>query len=223
MVRITTRHGDDKPRLQRCLIAAVQEVSVLSNAFSAEYGWTLWSSIELRQLSREQMMYMVKDLFLYRPGGWQAETFSTRWLLSTISSHSCVNAINAATQSIPSDIPDQLSQVSGTIGGPVVKRQNFLLCVCLTTLDQNRTTFLSTYVAMLSSCHLMEVSIGPVITVSFSLTAVSITSSLPNQNLMLRFNVDRFVRRQSRRMRSVAQTRRASLADTATQVLDRFR
>jgi hypothetical protein len=89
-------------------IAAVQEVSVLSNAFSAEYGWTSGSALNFVTKSGTNDLHG-EGLFLYRPGGWQAKTFSTDGFcppsVPTCVTPSTLQAIN------PVDIPDQLSQV----------------------------------------------------------------------------------------------------------------
>ena len=76
-----------------------------------------------------------------RPGRMQAKTFSTRNFcppsVTTCVTPATLNAIN------PVDIPDALSQVSGSIGGPIIKDKTFFFG----TVDytrQNRTTFLST-------------------------------------------------------------------------------
>src|SRR4029078_7997815 len=79
-------------------------------------------------------------LFLWRPGGWQAETFATKNFcppsVSTCVTPTTLQAIN------PVDIPDALTQYSGSFGGPIVKDKTFFFA----TVDytrQDRTTFLS--------------------------------------------------------------------------------
>jgi len=168
-------------------ISAVQEVSVLSNAFSAEYGWTSGPALNFVTKSGTNDLHG-EGLFLYRPGGWQAKTFSTDGFcppsVPTCVTPSTLQAIN------PVDIPDQLSQVSGTIGGPVVKDKTFFFATADYT-RQNRTTFLSstlpTFVlppdgSLDWTGHYRQFLFNG--RLDHKLTS--------NQNLMLRFNVDRF-------------------------------
>jgi hypothetical protein len=118
---------------------AVQEVNVLSNAFSAEYGWTSGPALNFVTKSGTNEFHG-EGLFMYRPGAWQAKTFSTRNFcppsITTCVTPTTLQAIN------PIDIPDQLSQVSGTIGGPIIKDKTFFF-VTTDYTRQNRTTFLS--------------------------------------------------------------------------------
>src|SRR3954469_19632647 len=58
-------------------INAVQEVNVLTNAFSAEYGWTSGAALNFVTKSGTNEFHG-EGLVLFRPGSWQAETFSTR-------------------------------------------------------------------------------------------------------------------------------------------------
>ena len=168
-------------------ISAVQEVSVLSNAFSAEYGWTSGPALNFVTKSGTNDLHG-EGLFLFRPGGWQAKTFSTDGFcppsVPTCVTPSTLQAIN------PVDIPDQLSQVSGTIGGPVVKDKTFFFATADYT-RQNRTTFLSstlpTFVlppdgSLDWTGHYRQFLFNG--RLDHKLTS--------NQNLMLRFNVDRF-------------------------------
>jgi hypothetical protein len=122
-------------------LGAIQEITVLSNAFSSEYGWTSGPALNIVTKSGTNGFHG-EGLFMLRPGGgWQAKTFSTRNFCPP-SVQSCVtpNTLNAIN---PVDIPDKLNQVSGSIGGPIIKDKTFFF---LTTdyTRQNRTTFLST-------------------------------------------------------------------------------
>ena len=58
-------------------VGAVQEVAVLSNAFSAEFGWTAGPGAEHRDQVRHQRAARRRRSTWRRPGGWQAKTFST--------------------------------------------------------------------------------------------------------------------------------------------------
>lgn len=168
-------------------LGAVQEVTVLSNAFSAEYGWTSGPALNFVTKSGTNDLHG-EGLLLYRPGDWQAKTFSTKGFcppsVPTCVTPSTLNAIN------PVDIPDQLSQVSGSIGGAIRTDKTFFFATTDYT-RQNRTTFLSTSLpAFLLPAdgsldwtgHYRQFLFNG--RVDHKLTA--------NQNLMLRFNVDRF-------------------------------
>jgi hypothetical protein len=120
-------------------LGAIQEVTVLSNAFSSEFGWTSGPALNIVTKSGTNDLHG-EGLFMLRPGGWQAETFSTKGFCPP-SVPSCVTP--ATLQAIsPVDIPDALSQVSGSIGGPIIKDKTFFFATTDYT-RQNRTTFLS--------------------------------------------------------------------------------
>ncbi len=57
-------------------LGAVQEMTVLSNAFSAEFGWTAGPALNIVTKSGTNEV-RGEALFLGRPGGWQAKTFAT--------------------------------------------------------------------------------------------------------------------------------------------------
>src|SRR4029079_16696091 len=129
-----------------------------------------------------------EGLFLFRPGSWQAETFPTKNFcppsVSTCVTPATLQAIN------PVDIPDQLSQVSGTFGGPIVRDKTFFF-VSTDYTWQDRTTFLSstlpTFVLPADGSldwtgHYRQFLFNG--RLDHRLTA--------NQNLMFRFNLDRF-------------------------------
>jgi len=168
-------------------LGAVQEVNVLSNAFSAEFGWTSGPALNFVTKSGTNDLHG-EGLFLYRPGDWQAETFSTKGFcppsVPTCVTPSTLQAIN------PVDIPDQLSQVSGTVGGAVVKDKTFFFATADYT-RQNRTTFLST-----SLPTFVLPSDGSLDWTGhyrqFLFNGRLDHRITPNQNLMFRFNVDRF-------------------------------
>ena len=105
-------------------VGAVQEVSVLSNAFSAEYGWTAGPAMNIVTKSGTNAL-RGEALYLGRPGDWQAETFSTKGFcapsVSSCTTPSTLTAIN------PADVPDELNQVSGSIGGAAGQGQDVLL------------------------------------------------------------------------------------------------
>jgi Carboxypeptidase regulatory-like domain/TonB dependent receptor-like, beta-barrel len=120
-------------------LGAVQEVTILSNAFSAEFGWTAGPALNFVTKSGTNDLHG-EGLFMFRPGSWQAETFSTKGFcppsVATCVTPATLQAIN------PVDIPDELGQVSGTVGGPIIKDKTFFFVTADYT-RQNRTTFLS--------------------------------------------------------------------------------
>ena len=81
-----------------------------------------------------------EGLFLLRPGGWQAETFSTKGFCPK-SAPSCITP-TTLTAINPVDIPDALKQGSASIGGPIIKDKTFFFLAADHT-QQDRTTFLS--------------------------------------------------------------------------------
>ena len=121
-------------------IGAVQEFAVLSNAFSAEFGWTAGPALNIVTKSGTNVFHG-EGIFLVRPGDWQASTFSTKNFCPP-SVPSCVTP--TTLQAInPVDIPDALKQISGSIGGPIIKDRTFFFATADYT-RQDRTTFLST-------------------------------------------------------------------------------
>jgi hypothetical protein len=120
-------------------VGAVQEVAVLTNAFSAEFGWTAGPAMNIVTKSGTNDV-RGEAVYLARPGGMQAKTFSTRGYCPpsapTCTTPGTLVAIN------PADLPDELNQVSGSIGGPLAKDKTFIFATADYTA-QNRTTFLS--------------------------------------------------------------------------------
>ena len=168
-------------------IGAIQEMAVISNAFSAEYGWTAGPALNIVTKSGTNGVHG-EGLVLVRPGDWQAESFSTDGFcppsVSTCVTPSTLQAIS------PVDIPDALQQYSGTIGGPIVKDRTFFFATTDYT-RQNRTTFLSTTLPtfvlpadgnLAYTGHYRQFLFDG--RIDHKLTA--------NQNLMFRVNVDRF-------------------------------
>jgi hypothetical protein len=168
-------------------LGAIQEMAVISNAFSAEFGWTAGPALNIVTKSGTNDVHG-EGLFLIRPGDWQAETFSTKGFCPP-SVPSCVTP--STLQAInPVDIPDALQQYSGTIGGPIVKDRTFFF-VTTDYTRQNRTTFLSPSLPafllpadgnLAYTGHYRQFLFNG--RVDHKLTA--------NQNLMFRMNVDRF-------------------------------
>ena len=120
-------------------LGAVQEVTVLSNAFSAEYGWT--SGPALNTVTKSGANELHGDvLYMVRPGGLQAKSFSTQGFCpgsaAGCETPSTLQSISAA------DVPDSLNQVSASFGGPIVKDRTFFF-VAADYTAQDRTTLLS--------------------------------------------------------------------------------
>jgi hypothetical protein len=89
-------------------IGAVQEVSVLSNAFSAEYGFTAGPALNIVTKSGTNQLHG-EGLYMGRPGGWQATAFGTKnFCPPSVSTCAPPAALTANT---PVDIPDKLHQL----------------------------------------------------------------------------------------------------------------
>ena len=168
-------------------IGAVQEFAVLTNAFSAEFGWTAGPALNIVTKAGTNLLHG-EGIFLVRPGDWQAETFSTRNFCPP-SVPSCVTPTTLVAIN-PVDIPDALKQVSGSLGGPIKKDKTFFFATADYT-RQDLTTFLSTSLP----AFLLPADGHLDVTGHYRQTLVNarldhkLTS---NQTLMFRMNVDRF-------------------------------
>src|SRR5215217_3179129 len=168
-------------------LGAIQEIAIISNAFSAEYGWTAGPALNIVTKSGTNDFHG-EGLFLIRPGDWQAESFSTDGFCPP-SVPTCVTP--STLQGIsPVDIPDALQQYSGTIGGPIVRGRTFFFATADYT-RQNRTTFLSTSLPafVLPADGSLDYT-GHYRQFLFDGRLDHKLTS--NQNLMFRVNVDRF-------------------------------
>ena len=168
-------------------LGAIQEIAVISNAFSAEYGWTAGPALNIVTKSGTNDFHG-EGLFMIRPGDWQAEKFSTDGFCPS-SVPTCVTPTTLVRIN-PVDIPDALQQYSATVGGPIVKDRTFFFATTDYT-RQNRTTFLSTSLPAFVlppdgnleyTGHYRQFLFDG--RVDHKLTA--------SQNLMFRANVDRF-------------------------------
>jgi carboxypeptidase family protein/TonB-dependent receptor-like protein len=167
-------------------IGAVQEIAVLSNAFSAEFGWTAGPAINIVTKSGTNAL-RGEGLYLGRPGQWQNTTFSTAGFcpasVGSCSTPSTLEAIN------PADVPDSLHQVSGSIGGPIRHDRTFFHATADAT-RQNRTTQLSSSLpAFVLPADGSLTYVGHYHQQLFDGRVDQVIS--PAQNLMLRVNVDR--------------------------------
>src|SRR5262245_17864721 len=120
-------------------LGAIQEITVLSNSFSSEFGWTSGPALNIVTKSGTNSLHG-EGLFMIRPGDWQAKKFSTKHFCPP-SVPTCVKPPSLAAIN-PVDIPDALQQVSGSIGGPIIKDKTFFFATTDYT-RQDRTTFLS--------------------------------------------------------------------------------
>ena len=120
-------------------LGAIQEMTVLSNAFSSEFGWTAGPALNIVTKSGTNGLHG-EGLYMNRPGDMQAKSFSTSNFcppsVSTCVTPSTLSAIS------PVDVPDTLNQFSGSIGGPIIKDKTFFFAAADYT-RQDRTTFLS--------------------------------------------------------------------------------
>ncbi|HWN98804.1 MAG TPA: TonB-dependent receptor, partial [Blastocatellia bacterium] len=168
-------------------IGAVQEFAVLTNAFSAEFGWTAGPALNIVTKSGTNVLHG-EGVFMVRPGDWQAKTFSTKNFCAP-SVLSCVTP--STLQAInPVDIPDALQQYSGSIGGPIIKDKTFFFATADYT-RQNRTTFLSPTLP----AFVLPADGNLAYTGHYRQTLVDgrLDHKLtPNQTLMFRTNIDRF-------------------------------
>ena len=118
-------------------VSAVQEMNVMSRAFSAEFGWTSSAGVNVVTKSGSNVTHG-EALFLGRPGGMQAKTFSADQQCAP-SVGSCVPpTINGAAAGIvPPDIPDSLAQGSFALGGAFVPdRTHYFAALDLTHQDR---------------------------------------------------------------------------------------
>jgi hypothetical protein len=120
-------------------LGAVQEMSALTNAFSAEFGWTAGPALNIVTKSGGNAFHG-EALYLGRPGGWQARSFPTdNFCPSSVASCTTPDTLE---QIRPADTPDVLNQFSGSLGGPVVADRTFFFATNDYT-RQDRTSYLS--------------------------------------------------------------------------------
>lgn len=168
-------------------LGAIQEMNALTNAFSAEYGWTAGPALNIVTKSGANLFHG-DALFMARPGNMQSDSFSTSGFCPP-SVASCVTP--STLQSIsPVDIPDSLKQYSGSFGGPLVKDRTFFFAAVDYT-RQDRTTFLSSTLPafLLPSDGHLDYTGHYRQTLADMRLDHKLTS---NQTLMFRANIDRF-------------------------------
>ncbi len=168
-------------------LGAIQEMTVLSNAFSSEFGWTAGPALNIVTKSGTNSLHG-EGLYMNRPGDMQSTSFTTKNFCAP-SVTTCVTPSTLRSIS-PVDIPDKLSQFSGSIGGPLIKDKTFFFATSDYT-RQDRTTFLSSTLPT----FLLPADGHLDYTGHYRQTLVDgrldqkLTSS---QTLMFRMNVDRF-------------------------------
>jgi hypothetical protein len=168
-------------------LGSVQEVTLLSNAFSSEYGWTAGPALNIVTKSGTNALHG-EMIYMNRLGSMQAKRFSTSGYcapsVATCVTPTTLQAIN------PVDIPDALSQYSGSIGGPIVKDKTFFFLTADYT-RQDRTAFLSS--ALLAFVLPADGSLDYTGHYRQSLFNGRLDHQLTStQTLMLRVNSDRF-------------------------------
>lgn len=167
-------------------IDAVEEASVLTNAFSAEYGFTSGPAVNWVTKSGTNQFHG-EGLYLSRPGNLQARAFSTSNFCPP-AIPTCVTPATLASIS-PVDIPDRLNQGSGDFGGAIVKDQTFFF-VAADYTAQDRTTQLS---SALPSFVLNDGSLTYTGRYRQKLFDGRLDQKIgPSQNLMVRVNTDHF-------------------------------
>jgi hypothetical protein len=168
-------------------LGAVQEMTTLSTAFSAEFGWTAGPAVSIVTKSGTNAAHG-EGLYMGRPAGWQAKTFSTTGFCAP-SVATCVTPTTLAAIN-PADVPDTLNQYSGSIGAAIARDKTFFFATGDYT-RQDRTTFLSsTLPAFLLPADGNLAYTGNYRQGLFNGRVDQKIS--PSQTLMLRVNVDRF-------------------------------
>ena len=118
-------------------VSAVQEMNVMSRAFSAEFGWTSSTAVNIVTKAGSNAMHG-DALILGRPGGPQSSTLSTdSQCPSSISTCVPPTANGVATPILPPDTPDSLVQGSFAVGGAITpNRTHYFVAVDLTRQDR---------------------------------------------------------------------------------------
>jgi hypothetical protein len=168
-------------------LGAVQEVSILSNSFSAEYGWTAGPAMNIVSKSGTNNVHG-EALYMNRPEAWETKTLGTAGFCPP-SVSSCVTPTTLGVVN-PADVPDVLNQVSGTIGAPLVRDKTFFFASGDYT-RQDRTSFLST--ALPAFLLPADGNLAYVGNYRQGLFDGRVDHKMtPMQTLMVRLNVDRF-------------------------------
>lgn len=120
-------------------MGAVEEMAVMTTAFSSEFGWTSGPALNIVTKSGTNEFHG-EGIYLGRPGNMQAKAFPTANYCPP--SVSTCTAPSTLTSISPVDVPDTLSQFSGAMGGRIVRDRTFFFAANDYT-RQNRTALLS--------------------------------------------------------------------------------
>src|SRR5262245_16530590 len=102
-------------------VGAVQEMNVQSRAFAAEYGWTSSTAVNIVTKGGTNDTHG-EALVTLRPGGPQATTFSAdRQCPDSVGTCVPPTAGGTPVAIVPPDIPDELAQVSFSLGGALAR------------------------------------------------------------------------------------------------------
>ena len=167
-------------------LGAVKEMSALSNAFSAEFGWTSGPAMNIVTKSGGNDLHG-ELLYMGRPGKWETKTFGTTGFCPP-SVSTCVMP-TTLTNINPADTPDVLNQYSASFGGALQKDKTFFFAAGDYTA-QDRTTFLS---ATLPAFVLQNGSLSYVGNYRQKLFNGRLDHNISaSQSMMLRVNTDNF-------------------------------
>ena len=120
-------------------VGAVEEVTVLANAFSAEFGWTAGPTLNIVTKSGTNAV-RGEGLFMGRPSGLETKTLSTdNFCPPTVASCQVPSTLVAIN---PADVPDVLKQYSVSFGAPITRDRTFLF-LAVDSTHQDRTSPLS--------------------------------------------------------------------------------
>ena len=124
-------------------VSAVQEMNVLSRAFSTEFGWTSSTAVNIVTKAGSNVRHG-EALLMGRPGGPQAATMSSGQQCPSSITTCVAPAVNGAPAPIlPPDIPDSAVQGSFALGGAITPdRTHYFVAADLT--HQDRTAPLTT-------------------------------------------------------------------------------
>jgi hypothetical protein len=165
-------------------VGAVQEMNVMSRAFSSEFGWTASAGINIVTKSGSNAVHG-EGLYLGRPGGLQATSLSAdAQCLDSVTTCVPPTSNGAPVALVPPDIPDSVGQLSFAIGGPIVRNRTQYFAAGDYTA-QDRTAAITTPLVPSGTTYLGHYRQG-LIDARFD------HQITPANALMVRGNVDRF-------------------------------
>ena len=124
-------------------LGAVQEMNVMSRAFSAEFGWTSSAAVNIVTKAGSNTMHG-EALIMGRPGGPQSSSLGTGALCpSSISTCTPPTTSGSVTPIVPPNTPDSLVQGSAAVGGAITPdRTHYFVAADFTR--QDRTAAITT-------------------------------------------------------------------------------